>query len=156
MNLFSKHKIWWWALLSISFFIGYLTKGELGFFGAAGATFAFMFLPLILALIYFLISKFSKKEINSFPWMVMVTVIILLLALSKIATSRASISSANFTFSPQGCSYSVTFPQKFKEYKINKPDATGNIFPLYGAQIESNDSKYLLRAECTVMVTAQN
>ena len=55
---------------------------------------------------------------------------------------------AGSQFSPPGCEYVVEFPDRPKEYNLQKATADGSILPLFGAELSTSKGKALIRAEC--------
>ena len=51
-------------------------------------------------------------------------------------------------FTPEGCEYSVSFPDTPNKYTQQKATADGALFPLYGAQLIVGKGAGQIRAEC--------
>ena len=54
-------------------------------------------------------------------------------------------------FHPDGCDFSVSFPGLPREYTMEKADAEGKLWPLYGAELDLDAGSGFLRAECVVI-----
>jgi hypothetical protein len=115
--------------------------------GAAGAAVALFVVPGLVPSIWLAFRKFRYQSARGplQTW----TLLQLLMSLSHVnsVTTPAFV----YTFQPQGCEFSIRFPDRPREYNVQKADASGQAWPLLGAEFVLSGEQGLLRAECVIL-----
>jgi hypothetical protein len=125
---------------------------------ALGGTIPLLALPLLIVVPWRAIQRHRHKMTNA-PIGFAIVIFIISAALSLKGatvspdgpTTSLTSSASEYEFRLNGCEYSVTFPSDPRQYKVQKFDALGQQIPLQGADLELDDGKGLVRAECATV-----